>query len=111
MEPVNILRDQPHMITPLLFKLHERVMGRIRLFGGDQFSPPVVPFPDQPRVPLKGLWACEIFCAKVAPQTISSSECRYATVGRNAGSCEDGYVPGGGEVCAGDKNLLVGGHS
>src|SRR3954469_20596635 len=110
MEPVNILRDQPHAIGPSLFQLHERIVGGIRRFRGNQFTPPVVPFPDQPWVPLKGLRSCEILRAKVAPQAIYSAKGRHAAVGRNAGSREDSHVLSGGETGTSEENLIVGGH-
>ena len=110
MEPIDILRDQPHSIGPSLFKLHERVVGRIWLFRGNQFAPPVVPFPDQPRVPLKGLRGREILRAKGAPQAVRPAKGRYAAIRRNSSSCEGGHISSGGEVCAGEEDLIVSGH-
>ena len=110
MEPIDILCDQPHSIGPSLFKLHECVVGRIWLFRGNQFAPPVVPFPDQPRIPLKGLRGREILRAKVAPQAVRPAKGRHAAIRRNSSSREDGHVPSGGEVCAGEEDLIVGGH-
>ena len=54
MEPIDILRDQPEGIVRATFKFYKSDVGRIRLLRGNQFTPPVVPFPDQPRVSLKG---------------------------------------------------------
>jgi len=67
MESIHILRDQPEYIAHATFKFYKGDVGGIRLFRSDQFSPPVVPFPNQLRVSLKGFWSCEFFCAKVAP--------------------------------------------
>lgn len=110
MEPIDILRDQPHSIGPSLFKLHERVVGRIWLFRGNQFAPPVVPFPDQPRVPLKGLRGREILRAKGTPQAVHPAKRGDATIGGDASSREGGHISSGGEVCAGEEDLIVGGH-
>ena len=110
MQPVNILCDEPHAIGPSPLKLHERVVGGIRLFRGNQFTPPVVPFPDQPRVPRKGFWRGEVFSAKGTPQAIRPAKGRYAAIRRNAGSREDGHVPSGREVCVGEEDVIVGSH-
>ena len=67
MESIHILRDQPECITHATFKLYKGDVGGIRPFCGNQFSPPVVPFPNQLRVSLKGFWCREVFCAKVSP--------------------------------------------
>ncbi len=110
MKSIDILRDQPECIGPATFKLNKGDVGRIRLFRGNQFTPPVVPFPDQPGIPFKGLWGCQILCAKVAPQAVSPAKSRHAAIRRNAGSREDGDVPSGREVCAGEENLIVSSH-
>ena len=110
MEPIDILRDQPELIGHATFKFYEGEVSGIGRFRGNQLTPPVVPFPDQPRVPRKGFRRGEIFCAVGAPQAIRPAKGRHAAIRRNAGSCEDGHVPSGREVCAGEEDLIVGGH-
>ena len=110
MEPIDILGDQPHSIGPSLFKLHERIVGRIRRFRSNQFTPPVVPFPDQLRISFKGFRRGQIFRAIGASQTVRSAKGRHAAIRRNAGSRKNGHVPNGREVCAGEEDLIVGSH-
>ena len=110
MKPIDILRDQPERIGPATFKLYKGDVGRIRLFCGNQFTPPVVPFPDQPRVPLKGLRGREILRSKGTPQAVHPAKRGDATIGGDASSREGGHISSGGEVCAGEEDLIVGGH-
>ncbi len=84
MEPIHVLRDEPECIGPAAFKFYKGKVGRIRLFRGNQFTSPVVPFPDQPRVSLKRLRGCEILRTVAVPQTLRSAKSRYAAVGRYA---------------------------
>ncbi len=46
MEPIHILRHQPEPFEPLLHLSHG-IMCWVGPFGGDEFTPPVVPFPHQ----------------------------------------------------------------
>jgi len=107
MESIDVLRDQPECIGPATFKLNKSDVRRIRLFRGNQFTSPVVPFPDQLWIPFKGFWGCKILCAKVAPQAVSPAKSRHAAIRRNAGSREDGDVSSGREVCPGEEDLIV----
>ena len=110
MEPIDILRDQPECIVRTTFKFDKSDMGRIRLFRGNQFAPPVVPFPDQPRVALKGFGRCQILRSKIAPQAVCPAKGRHAAIGGNAGSREDGHVASRREVSAGAEDLIVSSH-
>ena len=110
MEPIDILCDEPEGIVRATFKFYKSDVGRIRLLRGNQFTPPVVPFPDQPRVSLKGFGCCEIFRAVGAPQAVRPAKGRHAAIRRNSSSREDGYVPSGSEVCAGEEDLMVSSH-
>ena len=110
MEPIDILRDQPECIVGTTFKFYKGDMGRIRLFCSDRFAPPVVPFPDQPRVAFKGFGCCEILCSKIAPQAVCSAKGRHAAIGGNAGPREDGDVPSRRKVSAGAEDLIVSSH-
>lgn len=81
MEPIHILRDEPECIGPATFKFCKGKVGRIRLFRGNQFTSPAVPFPDQPRVSLKRLRGREIFRTVAAPQTLLPAKSRHAAIG------------------------------
>ena len=46
MQSIHILRDQPKLIEPPLHLRHG-IMRGVRAFRGNQFAPPVVPFPHE----------------------------------------------------------------
>lgn len=110
MDPIHILRDQPERIGPATFEFYKGDVGEIWLFRGNQFTPPVVPFPDQPRVSLKGFRRGEVFSTKVAPQAVRPTKGRYAAIRRNSCSREDDDVSCGSEMCAGLEDLFVRSH-
>src|SRR5262249_45378363 len=89
------------------FKFYKSDVSRIRLLRGNQFTPPVVPFPDKPWVPIKSLRSGEIFCAKVAPQAIRPAKGRYTAICRDSSSRENDHVPNRREVCAVEEDLIV----
>ncbi len=89
MESINVLRDEVKLLRAF-FQAHQRMMGLIRFLRGKYLPPPVVPFPNQLRVPLKGFRRCKIFCAEVFPEAV------YAT---KRGDSAVGGDPGPGEYC------------
>src|SRR5262249_27031678 len=69
-EAVDILGDQPHPIASAPFEFRKREVCRIWRFGRDEFAPPIVPFPHDPRIPLKRFRRCENLRAISSPQAI-----------------------------------------
>ena len=110
MEPIDILRDQPHSIGPSLFKLHERVVGRIWLISWQSIRVASCTIPRRAEGLVQRPRGREIFCAEGAPQAVRPAKGRHAAIRRNSSSREDGHVPSGGEVCAGEEDLIVSGH-
>ena len=109
MQAVHVLSDEAEMLVAS-FQFNDGMVGRIWRFRSNQFTPPVVPFPDQPRVSGKGFSCREIFCAVSAPQAVSPAKGRHTAIRGNSSSCEDGHVSSGGEVRAGEEDLIVGDH-
>ena len=54
MQSIDVLCDEPKAFS-LLFESNERLVCRIGVLGRDQFTPPIVPFPDEFRVSGKGI--------------------------------------------------------
>ena len=108
-QAVHVLGDEPELFFSS-FQFDESLMGRIWRFGGNQFTSPVVPFPDQSWVTSKSPRGREIFRSVGAPQAVRPAKGRHAAIRRNSSSREDGYVPSGSEVCAGEEDLIVDSH-
>ena len=58
--------DEAEMLVAS-FQFNDGIMGRIWRFRGNQFTPPVIPFPDQSWVTRKGFRGRKIFCAVSSP--------------------------------------------
>ncbi|SRR5581483_9955673 len=67
-------------------------MSRVRLGPGNLPAAPVVPFPNQHRVPRKGLRRREIFGPILSPETLRAAEGRDSTLDGDPGAGKDGYV-------------------
>jgi hypothetical protein len=72
----------------LLFPSSQDEVTGIGLSSGDDSPAPVIPFPDQGRVPLKSFRCGQVFGSKLFPQAV------FAAKGRDAGLGGD---PGAGE--------------
>src|SRR2546425_1379472 len=79
MQPVHVLRDQPEALDPS-FEVDQRVVGGVRALGGDELSPPVVPFPDQAGVAREGLRRCQVFGPVGPPEAVGSAKRRDPAV-------------------------------
>ncbi len=96
MQPVHVLRDQPETLNPL-FQLNQRMMSGVGALGGDEFAPPVVPFPDETGIAREGLRRCQLFGPVVPPEPVGAAKRRHAAVRRDAGSRQDGDRAGAGQ--------------
>ena len=73
MQPIDILRNKPKVFNPL-FQFNESVVCRVWVFGRDQFTSPVIPFPDKFGISGKGIGRSQFFSPIILPQTISLRE-------------------------------------
>ena len=85
MESVDVLCDQRE-IWEKFFPACKDLVTRVGIFGGDDPSSPVIPFPDQFGI-LEECRGCgELFGSVIFPQAIFSPECWDARFRRNTGS-------------------------
>jgi hypothetical protein len=89
-QSVHILRDEPEPVEPLLH-LRDGFVGGVGAFGGDEFTPPVIPFPHEAGITREGFGCGQILRAKSAPESVGPAKGRHAAVGGNPGSGEHGH--------------------
>lgn len=87
------------------FKFRECVMGGVGTLGRDQFSAPVIPFPDKSGISFKRFGRGQIFRAKISPQSVCAAKRGDPTVCGNAGSCEHHDASRGGKLLS-DENQI-----
>ena len=75
MEPVDVLRDEREVLEGAAPCGKNRVR-RVRLARSQVLTPPVVPFPDEFRIPREGLRCRQVLGSMLAPESFDASECR-----------------------------------
>src|SRR5574341_290057 len=107
MKAVHILSNQPHPISPALFEFGKCEVCGIRRFRRNQFTPPVVPLPHEPRITFESFRRCEIFRTIGPPQAVLTTKGWHAAVCGDAGTGQYGNRAGRGEMCTSETNLVV----
>ncbi len=64
-------------------------MGGIGLSFQDNALPPMIPIPDEPRIPLECIWSSQILHRIILPQTVFAAECGYTTFRGYTGTGHD----------------------
>jgi hypothetical protein len=93
---IHVLRDQGEAGFPP-FELDQRAMGGIGGGLGDELTPPVVPFPNQPRVFGESFGRGEILRPVAFPKAAGVAKGGDATFGRNARAGKNRQRSGLGE--------------
>lgn len=80
MQSVDVLSEQRNARTTRL-PSRDRVMAGIRVRLGNRGAPPEIPFPDELRLPAKGLRSSQLFRPKLPPKPTGAAKNRYAALG------------------------------
>ena len=80
MQAIDVLGDQGEMRKAFLPPGQDPVSG-VGLNLGHQTPPPVVPLPDEGRVPLEGLRGGQVLGSKLSPQAVLAPERRDSRLG------------------------------
>ncbi len=77
-----------------VFEFRERIVRGVGRRLGNPCAPPVIPFPNEPRIARKGLWRCQVFGTVLPPEAARTPEHRYTAFRRDSGAGECGDVRG-----------------
>lgn len=99
MVTVHVLGDDGHL--GMFGQIDESLMSGVGPRGSDQTAPPIVPFPDQFRIPAEGLGGGQLGGIVLAPQAILLS-----TEGRNSAGCRDAGSSQGDDAQIGPEPVL-----
>jgi hypothetical protein len=82
---IHILRHEREAAVRSPFEFRQSKMPRIGLRPVDDLTPPVVPFPNQPRIAGKGLGGGKLLRGKISPQAARPAKRRNTALGGDAG--------------------------
>ena len=92
MKTVHVLCNQ-HEVLEAVLQFGDGKVARVGLYFADQLPPPVIPFPNRPRICSKRLCGRQFLGPILAPQAFGASESRHPGLGRYAGSGENRASP------------------